>query len=62
MAIQGNDRAYMTGRVGCARVGAVRIGFVPKHTGGLLNKFYVWWNKVGTTTNKPTGTWVAKQR
>lgn len=62
MALQGNDRAYLTGRTGCAKVGASRIGFVPKHTTGTGNAFYVWSNKVGTTSNKPSGTWIAKQR
>ena len=62
MALAGNDRALLTCRVGCARIGAVRIGFVPKHTTGVANAFYIWWNRVGMTSQKPAGVWTARVR
>lgn len=62
MVLAGNDRALLTDRTGCNRVGACRMGFVPKHTTGVANAFYVWWNRVGMTSQRPIGVWTARVR
>lgn len=58
MAIDSNDRAILTARLGAARLGASRLGFCPKDTNakaspGVAGPFYIW--RVKTL---PTATWV----
>ena len=55
MALTGNQRAILTARVGIARVGAFRVGFLP--VDATSDGFYVW-----TTVLMPTTTWTAVKR
>ena len=49
----GNARAKLTSRVGAGRIGATRIGFIPKDTD---EEFYVWTDIRGTEDLEPTAT------
>lgn len=61
MALTGNQRAILTARVGVARVGAFRVGFLPVDTTGSApgtpGGFYVW-----TSVPMPDTTWTAVKR
>lgn len=63
-ALQSNERAYLTARVGAARCGAVRSNFVPKdtrqQTTGQPGPYYLWSRSYQTG---PDGTiWTAVKR
>jgi hypothetical protein len=61
MVLTGIQRAILTARVGAMRVGAFRVGFVPKDTKGVapgsIGPFYIWTRQYRSDT-----TWTAVKR
>jgi hypothetical protein len=61
MTLTSNQRAYLTARLGAGRLGAIRLGFIPKATQGTSpgvgGPFYVW-----RTVALPTTVWTAVKR
>ncbi len=65
MPPSGNARALLTARLGAGRLGAIRLGFMPKDTmDNNASAFYAWRMQRGTPDKEASGsdpTWTSQK-
>jgi hypothetical protein len=59
-AVEGNDRALLVARAGCARAKASRAGFVSEDVDPTNTEFYMWTNQVGMTSQEISTVWTSE--